>query len=272
MTLFDTHCHLQDEAFGSREAEAVVLRAVKAGVGGMLVCGYGERSNVQALALADAHEPVFAAVGFHPHEAKDVTPALLDALARQAADDRVVAVGEIGLDFFRDHSPRDVQRQVLDTQLELAITVGKPVSVHSRAAEGEILEQLARYSGRSPLGAAGRPVGVMHCFGGTLEQALGFVDLGFLISMSCAITYPKNDEARRIATGVPLEWMVVETDSPYLPPQTRRGGRNEPAFVAAAAAGVAKVRGISVEAVAEATTANACRVFGVRPVLLAEVA
>jgi len=202
-------------------------------------------------------------VGFHPHEASKVTPGILTDLESQAKLPGVVAVGEIGLDFFRDLSPRDRQRNVLDEQLAIAIRVGKPVSVHSRGAEDDIYGHLAAYAGASPLRAQGRPVGVMHCFGGTLPQAEMYVALGFLVSIPCSSTYPNNHASRRIAGGLPPDSLVVETDSPYLPPQQLRGRRNEPAHVVAAVQAVASARGITFDEAAEMTCRNAWRLFGI---------
>lgn len=258
--LFDTHCHLQDPAFDGAGRE-MAQRARAAGVAGMLVLGYDAQSNLAALELAG--EGVYPAVGYHPHDAREFSPAAMGVLAAQAARPEVVAIGEIGLDFYRDLSPHDVQRAALDAQLDLAAALAKPVCLHSRAAEGEMHPHLAAYVRRSPLAAAGRPVGVMHCFAGTLEQALGYVKLGFLVSVACTVTYPANDEGRRIAAGVPLDSLVIETDSPYLPPQTLRGKRNEPANASAAAQAIAAVRGLSFDEVAAATTRNAERLFGV---------
>ncbi|MGK2966377.1 MAG: TatD family hydrolase [Tepidiformaceae bacterium] len=259
--LFDTHCHLQDRAF-AEGWRPVVERARAAGVTAMTLLGYDAASNVAALEMAG--EGVFAAVGYHPHDAKELDESAFAALEAQAADDRVVAIGEIGLDFYRDLSPHDVQRDALDRQLGLAARLGKPVCLHSRSAEEAIEPHLQQYAAMSPLGAVGRPVGVMHCFAGTLEQALRYVDLGFVISVACTVTYPANEEGRRIAAGVPLDRLVIETDSPYLPPQAMRGKRNEPANVEAAARAIADCRGIAFEAVAEATTQNAERLFGVQ--------
>jgi TatD DNase family protein len=257
--LFDTHCHLQDPGFKG-EGQSAVERALSAGVGGLLLCGYDEETNREALAMGDWARGVYPGVGYHPHEAAAVTPSMLDELEHQAGLPEVVCVGEIGLDFFRDRSPRDVQRDVIDAQLAIALRTGKPVSVHSRGAEDHIYEHLAAYASKV---LAGKAPGVMHCFGGTLEQATRYVDLGFVISFPCTITYPKNDEARRMAAALPLEAIVIETDSPYLPPQHMRGQRNEPAYISAAVEGVARARGISLEDAAAATTANAERVFRV---------
>lgn len=260
--LVDTHCHLQDAAFAA-DLDAVVERARSAGIAALVVCGFDPESNVAALAMADAYRCVYPAVGCHPHDADTMTEDALDLLATQAANPRVVAVGEIGLDFYRDLSPRDVQHAALEAQLAIAVQVAKPVSVHSRDAEDAIYPHLAAYARRSPLAASKRPVGVMHCFGGTLDQALAYIDIGFLVSISCTITYPRNDATRRIAAELPMESLVVETDSPYLPPQPIRGKRNEPAHVRAAAEAIAASRGFPVDAVAAMTTGNAARLFGI---------
>lgn len=261
MQIFDTHAHLQDPAFD--DVAAVLERAERAGVAGIAVCGYDPASNLQAIELASRSPLLFPAVGFHPHEAKDITPAMLVELESLAALPEVVAVGEIGLDFFRDHSPHDAQRRILEAQLGIALRVGKPVSVHSRGAEEAALEPLSAFATAANWSPGGRPVGVMHCFGGTLEQARRYVEIGFLVSLACAVTYPRNDDARSIAATLPLETLVVETDSPYLPPQALRGKRNEPANVVSAVHSLATARGISSEAAADATTRNATRLFGV---------
>ena len=263
MILFDTHSHLQDEAFAA-EFGATVARARAVGVLGITLCGYDAASNLAALELAAGVEGVFPTVGYHPHDAKDLTDAAFAVLEAQAALPQVVGIGEIGLDFYRDHSPHDLQRDALDRQLGLAARLGKPVSLHTRGAEDAIYDHLAAYVSESPLFANGRPPGVMHCFGGTLVQAERYVALGFLVSIPCAVTYPKNSEARRIAAELPLESLVVETDSPYLPPQGKRGQRNEPAYVVTAVEAIAAARGASVETIARRTTENACRLWGVR--------
>jgi TatD DNase family protein len=266
---FDTHAHLQDEAFAG-DLPVVVGRMGDAGVAGAVVCGFDPASNSAALALGAQYAGLYPAVGYHPHEAKHVTPSLLAELESLAALPEVVAVGEIGLDFYRDHSPHDRQREVLDAQLAIALSVRKPVSVHSRAAEDAIFEHLSAYSHTSGWRPGSDPIGVMHCFGGTAEQVQRYVELGFLVSLACTLTYPRNHETRTIASDLALESLVVETDSPYLPPQDRRGGRNEPANVRTVVAGLAGVRGITIDEAASATTANAVRLF--RVTLIAEVA
>ncbi len=264
LRLADTHCHLQDPKIASR-ADGAVEEAVAAGVGFILVCGYDEPSSVEAVRLAERHEPVYAAVGVHPHDARTFTPDTLRLLEELASHPKCVAIGEIGLDFYRNLSPRPVQERALEAQLELAATLGLPVSVHSRAAEREILAPLSRYAAAAnALRAQGRPVGVMHCFGGTLEEARPYVEIGFVISVACPITYPKNERTRRLARHLPLEALVVETDAPYLPPQEQRGQVNTPANVRRAAEEIARVRGLPLAEVARATTDTATRVFALR--------
>ncbi|MXZ88921.1 MAG: TatD family deoxyribonuclease [Dehalococcoidia bacterium] len=262
MRLFDSHSHLQDERF-DEDREAVLGRAAAAGVETIVVCGEDVESSQAAVGLAERTErpKLLATAGFHPHEASRATTAALDAIETLARNAGVVAIGEIGLDFYRDLSPRDLQRRVFDAQLALAAQLGLPVTVHSRDAEEDLSPHLETFAAESPLGGEGRPLGVLHAFGGTLEQARRYVELGFLVSLTCAAGYPRNDEARRIAAGLPLSALLIETDSPALPPQSARGTRNEPANVRAAAEVVAEARGVGVEAVAAATTANAQALF-----------
>ena len=259
MTFFDTHCHLQAPEF--RDIDAVLARASAAGVDQLLVCGYDLASSKSALAMSETHAAVLPAVGVHPHDARGVSQTVADRIEALAAEERVVAIGEIGLDFYRDLSPRDDQLRVLELHLALAVATGKPVSIHSRAAEEEIYAPLKAYAAQSPLPARQQPVGVMHCFGGTLDQARRYVDLGFLVAIPCTVTYPNNDLGRELARELPLDVLVVETDSPYLPPQSRRGKRNEPAYVAEGVAEIARLRGITPAEVAAATSANAARTF-----------
>lgn len=263
MQLFDSHSHLQDPRF-DEDRGAVLARAAAAGVETIIVCGEDVASSEAAIALAarTARPRVLAATGFHPHEAAQATEPALDQIETLAGRAPVAAIGEIGLDFYRDLAPRHVQRSVFDAQLAIAARLGLPVSVHSRDAEEELKPYLARFAGESPLGREGRPLGVLHAFGGTLEQARRYVEMGFLVSLTCAAGYPRNDEARRVAAGLPLDSLLIETDSPALPPQSQRGTRNEPAHVRVAAQVVAEARGVSVEAVAAATTANAEALVG----------
>ena len=258
---FDTHSHIQDPKLLG-DFEGVIARAESAGLAGIALCGYDAPSNELAIELARRSPLLFPTVGFHPHEADGVTAAMLAQLESLARLPEVVAIGEIGLDSYRHHSTEANQRTLLAAQLEIALRIGKPVCVHTRAAESAAIEQLGPYAAQAR--AAGLEVpGVMHCFGGTLEQALPYVEAGFYVSIACSITYPRNDEAARLAGDLPLEVLVIETDSPYLPPQTRRGQLNEPAYVLEAAKAIARIRGEGLERVLEVTTANAARLFRV---------
>jgi TatD DNase family protein len=262
LELFDTHCHLQDSKFRG-EVEVVVERATGAGVSGMLLCAYDLETIEPTLEMASAYPSVYAAVGIHPHDASQVDDAALMRVREAAHDERCVAIGEIGLDHYRDLAPRHVQLNALKAQLEIAVDLALPVSLHSRNAEEAIYEPLRRFSEQSPLSRAGRPVGVMHCFAGPPVLAGRYIDLGFMISIPCTVTYPNNHNSRELAAQLPIEALVVETDAPYLPPQSMRGKRNEPAFVREAIEAIAECRAMSSEAVAQATTANARRVFRV---------
>ena len=270
MRFFDSHCHLQDPRFDD-DRGAVLARAAAAGVATILVCGEDLESSEAALALAAAagtgSPRVLPAVGFHPHEAARATDAALDAIAELAATAPTAAIGEIGLDFARELAPRAVQRRVLDAQLAIAARLGLPVSAHSRGAEADLEPHLARFAAASPLTAQGHPPGALHAFGGTLEQAQRYARMGFLISLTCAAGYPRNDEARRIAAELPLDSLLIETDSPALPPQSARGSRNEPANVCVVAEVAASARGMTLEAVAAATTANAEALFAPVPLM-----
>ncbi len=261
--LFDSHSHIQMKAFDADRIE-VVERAIEAGVARIAVCGDDLRTTVTAFELAERFPGiVLPTAGIHPHEASRTTQSTLDELQTLVSREGCVAVGELGLDFFRDHSTPEEQMPVLEAQLSMAVEADLPVVVHTRGAEDAIVSPLRDFAARSNLTAAGKPAGVMHCFGGTLEQARVFVELGFYVSLACAVTYPKNEEARRIARELPLDVLLVETDSPFLPPQRIRGQRNEPAYVGAAAEAIATARGVSVESVRAATTRNAAHLFGI---------
>lgn len=257
MKLFDTHTHVQFPQFNP-DREATLRRAREAGLTGMLVVGTDAKTSDAAVDIAQQYDWMHAAVGVHPHDAEAMSAEDFAYISTLARLDMVVAIGEIGLDFYRELSPRICQEDILQRQLELALECGKPVIVHSREAEDTLYPFLEQYSSRAAQGP-----GVMHAFGGNLGQAMRYVELGFLVSLPCTVTYPKNDRAVELARELPLRSIVVETDAPYLPPQRRRGKRNEPAYVAEAVGRIAEVRGLPAEAVAEATEANARRLFGI---------
>ncbi|MEX0785985.1 MAG: TatD family hydrolase [Dehalococcoidia bacterium] len=263
MRLFDSHAHIQGPEFDA-DRDAVLERARAAGVEGMLVLGWDVPSSERAIALAATQPGVLAAAGCHPHSAAEMDEASLTRLAELAHDPRVAVVGEIGLDFYRNLSPHDRQIEVLRRQLDIAADAGKPVAVHGRDAHEAlrpIIEQWSRrVGGRLP---DGRPLGVMHYFAGDVELGRRYVELGFLLSIHTSVTHPKSERLQSVAREMPLETLVVETDSPYGAPQSHRGQRNEPAYVSEAVAKITELRGEPVERVAEATCENARRLFGV---------
>jgi TatD DNase family protein len=261
MRLFDTHAHIQDAQFDADRAD-VIQRARDAGLAGMLVLGVDVATSQQALQLAQENDGfVFAAAGCHPHDADGMDDEVFAILAELARRPEVVAIGEIGLDFYRDLSPRDTQVAAFRRQLELARDVGKPVAVHCREAQNEMLPIVEAWSRR--ILPTDQPLGVMHYFSGDAELGTYYVALGFMISIHTSITHPKSAQLREVARSLPLDALVVETDSPYGAPQSMRGKRNEPAQVMAAVEAIAEARGESRERLAEATTANALRLFGI---------
>ncbi len=261
MRLIDTHCHIHDREFAGDVAETIA-RAVDAGVEMILTLGTNLDSSARAIALAERMPAVLAAAGVHPHDAKDASEADLDALEEMAAHPRVAVIGEIGLDFYRNLSPRDVQERVLRRQLETAWRTGKPIAVHAREAHETLLPLLTDWS-RSMGGRLhdGDPLGIMHYFSGDAALAQQYIELGFVISIHTSVTHPKAAVLQDVARATPLEHLVIETDSPYGAPQRYRGKRNEPAYVAEAAVKIAELKGLDVDTVAEATTENALRVL-----------
>jgi len=253
----DTHAHLDFSEFDA-DREEVLGRAWAAGLVAIVNAGADLPSSRAGVELSAEHERVFAAVGVHPHDAKDLTAEALAELEALARAPKVVAIGEIGLDFYRDLSPRPAQRSAFEAQLALAARVRKPVIVHDRDAHGEVMGILREWAPTLPLAEKG----VLHCFSGSLEMALEAVELGFLISIAGPITYPNARKLPEIAAALPLDRLLVETDCPFLAPHPYRGKRNESAYVPLVGEAVARARGVPVAEVARATTANAARVFG----------
>ena len=260
--LIDSHCHLQDRKF-NQDRDAAIQRARDAGVSGFVVIGYDMASSRRGVDLAGSHPDMYAAIGVHPHDAKTVTPKDIDELDRLADSASVVAIGEIGLDFYRNLSPREDQFRAFREQLSLARTLKLPVVIHSRDADEETYEVLSEYEREAlPDWPKDRPLGIMHCFAGDLPLALRYIELGFVISIPTTCTYSNADRLRSVAAGIPLRWMAVETDAPYLPPQSYRGKRNEPAYITEAIDCIAGLRGESPEEVADRTALTAAWLFG----------
>lgn len=260
----DSHCHLDGPKFDADRNE-ILQRARDAGVEHLLLIGNGDGPDTAdcALKLAQEHDWMHATLGIHPHEARLANEANLQQLAQWATDPKIVAWGEIGLDYWYDHSPRDIQQQVFIQQLELAKHLDLPIVIHCRPSaksDTDAWDDLFRllhdhWSGRT---------GVMHCFTGTIEQAKRSLDLGFLLSFAGNVTFPKAQNIRDAALLCPLDRMLIETDSPYLAPIPHRGKRNEPAHVAATAAYIAQLRSMSPADLGRATTDNFYRFFKIQ--------
>ena len=262
--LIDTHAHLQFGEFDT-DREATLERAWQAGLEAIVVLGVDAASSESAIALAEASPRLHATVGWHPNVAARLDQEGRRRLRELTQHPRVVAVGEIGLDFYRNLSLREDQVRVLEEQLALAAERQLPVAVHCRDAHDQMYPILKRWAEKvRPLFGEGRPLGVMHYFSGDLGLARRYVDMGFLISVHTCVTYPTSDMLREVVTGLDIDCLVLETDSPYGAPQSQRGRRNEPAHVAEAAMCVAELRGLTAEAVALRTGENAVRLFGLR--------
>lgn len=274
MNFVDSHCHVDGAEF-DRDRDAVIERARAAGVAMMLVVGTGNPHSGEierAVRLAEKYENVFAAVGVHPHDAKEYSDAAENHLIELVNEsERVVAWGEIGLDFHYDHSPRDVQETVFRRQIRAAKRMNLPVIIHSRAADEETVrvlrEECAKKTddGKWKIDNNFRG-GVMHCFGGTAEMATDLMDIGFLISFAGNVTFKKAENLREAARVVPLDKLLIETDCPYLAPIPFRGRRNEPAFVAETAKFLAEFYDVSIETLAAQTTKNFVDFFRLKSV------
>ena len=218
--LVDSHAHLDGGQYAN-DRDETIQRAHENGISHILTIGCDLESSAASVALASKHENLYAAVGVHPHDATEINDKSLQQLQQLLARPKVVALGEIGLDFFRDRSPRDIQRNAFRQQIRLAREVGKPIIVHDRDAHDEVL-QILEEENAAEIG------GVLHCFSGDVSMAKKCLEMGFYLSFPGTITYPKNDAAREVVKAVPIDRMLVETDCPYLSPQKFRGKRNEP--------------------------------------------
>src|SRR5258707_13316961 len=257
MELIDSHAHIDAEQF-VEDRDAMLERARAAGVTTLVAIGTGpgpEKLDA-AMPFAEQHDWIYATVGTHPHEAKELTPAHLEQLAKLARHPRVIAYGEIGLDYFYDHSPRDLQQRVFRDQMELAAKARLPIVIHCRDAWADCLDMLEQNWRSTGLG------GILHCFTSTLEDAKRGLGMGFMISFAGNSTYPKAQNLRDVAKALPLENLLIETDSPFLAPQPYRGKRNEPAYVGEVAKAIGSVRNLAAEEIASATAGNFRRFFG----------
>jgi TatD DNase family protein len=258
--LIDSHCHLDGAVFES-DRDVVLDAARRAGVEGFLTIGVGDGPPdlEAAIRIAERYDDVWASVGVHPHDAAKSTPETLIRLRELCAHPKVLALGEIGLDYHYDHSPRLTQKRVFIEQMGVAALERKPILIHTREAWDDTLALLAEHWAPTGLG------GVMHCFSGSLEQALASIEMGFFISFAGMLTFPRSEELRATAAALPLERLLVETDSPYLTPTPyRKIRRNEPRYVVETARTLAKAQGLQFERVCQATTANFYSLFKLR--------
>jgi len=247
MMFTDSHAHIQLSQF-NRDRDAVLKRAHKAEVSSILVIGFDMESSLGAVELAEAHTHIYATVGMHPHDAKDLTSDVLKTFRELAEHPKVIALGEIGLDYYRDLSPRLVQKAAFEQQLDLAEELQMPVVIHNRDAYTDILPILEA--------RRGRVLGVLHCFTGDVELLQRSLAIGFYIGIGGIVTYPNAKDVQAVARAVPKDRLLIETDCPWLAPQFRRGKRTEPAYVRAVAEKIADLRHTSIETIGEITTQN----------------
>ncbi len=253
MILFDTHCHIDDERFDEDRSEALA-RMAEAGVRNAVIVGSDMPSSANAITFAKAHPAFYAGVGIHPHEAKHFKQEDIEILRLWLREKKVVALGEIGLDYYYDHSPREVQRYVCMAQIQLAYEEKMPVIFHVRDAHGDMLDMFKNRK-------ESLPEGIIHCFSGSWESAKEYLRLGFYISFAGPVTFKKAPNLWETATNMPIDRLLIETDSPYMAPEPKRGRRNEPAFVAYVAQKIAALRNMDVEELAAITTENAKRIY-----------
>ncbi len=252
LDLIDTHAHLDISPL-SKDPGAAVQRANAQGISQIITIGIDPDSSVRAVELAHDFTGVYAAVGIHPHDAQKATTQVLEEISRLAWDPDVVAWGEIGLDFVKEYSPRDVQLTAFRSQLDRAIAAALPVIIHDRGAHDQVLEVLEDYRGRL--------AGVIHCFSGDKDMARRVLDMGFHISVTGVVTFPKAESLREVVAYVPIDRLLLETDSPFLSPVPYRGKPNEPLRVLYVAREVARIKKQPLEEIARCTSANARALF-----------
>lgn len=253
--LFDTHTHLNDAAFQADRQE-VIQRAEQAGVSLMLNVGFNRETIPPTLELAETYDSIYAAVGWHPQHAKDMTEEDLNWLEELSNHPKVVAIGEMGLDYYWDTSPRDVQQKVFREQIALAKRVKKPIIIHNRDAHQDVVTIL-REEHAEEVG------GVMHCFSGSVEIAEQCLELGFYISFGGPITFKNAKKPKEVAKTIPLDRLLIETDSPYLTPHPFRGKRNESSYVTYVAESLAEIHGLTYEEICQITMENGRRLFSI---------
>lgn len=258
--MIDSHSHIYTPRF-DEDRQDVIQRAREAGITQLFQVGCNLEESKQVVALAEATPGIYASVGVHPHDAITVTDEVIDALTELTKHPKVLAWGEIGLDFYYDNSPREIQQQAFEAQLARAVSLDLPIVIHTRDAEEETLEIMRRHP--QPRG------GQVHCFTGTMGMAEQLLEMGWHLGFTGIITFKKAGDLREVVKATPLDRLLIETDSPYLAPVPKRGRRNEPAYVAHVAAAVAELKGISVEELIQITSDNFKNLYSPADVALA---
>jgi len=253
--LFDTHVHLNDQQY-KEDLPEVITRAQEAGVSMMVVVGFDRPTIKRAMELAEQYDFIYACVGWHPVDAIDMTEEDLLWIEDLAAHPKVVALGEMGLDYHWDKSPKEIQQEVFRKQIQLAKKVKLPIVIHNREATADVVEIL-KEEGAEEVG------GIMHCFSGSPEVAKECIKMNFYISLGGPITFKNAKKPKEVAAEVPLDRLLIETDCPYLAPHPYRGKRNEPRFVRLVAEQIAEIKGLTFEEIANATTQNARKIFAI---------
>ena len=255
--LFDSHAHLNDARF-DEDREALIQKLQEEHVDLVLNPGADIETSISSVELANKYDFIYAAVGVHPHDVKDLDDTAIDTLRKLATEnEKVVAIGEIGLDYYYDNSPREVQKEWFKKQIELANELKLPIIIHDRDAHQDTFE-ITKNTKSPEIGC------VLHCYSGNVELAKEYVKMGCYISIPGTVTFKNNKKTREVAKEIPLEYLLIETDSPYMAPEPHRGKRNDPSLVAFVADKIAQEKGISYEKVCEATKENAKRLFNIK--------
>lgn len=259
INVIDTHAHLDMPEFDT-DREEMIKRARESGLKYIITIGINPESNLRAIALSEKYPLVYAGLGIHPQDSQGVIEKDIEKLIEMAVHPKVVAIGELGLDFFRERSSRADQMRVLQWQLAAVKKIAKPIVIHCRQAQAEILPVLTTWRNQYSL-PDGRPPGVLHCFNLDGPSAQPYLDMGYYLSIGAYIGYPSSAKLRETVKSLPLDRILIETDCPFLPPQKMRGQRNEPSYSVITAGILAELKGLTIEELGAQTTANALRLF-----------
>lgn len=251
----DTHVHLNADQY-EEDLQEVIDRALEAKVERMVVIGFDRKTIERTMQLIEQYDFVYGVIGWHPVDAIDCTQQDLEWIEQLASHPKIVGIGETGLDYYWDKSPKDVQQELFRKQIQLAQKINLPIVIHNRHATGDVV-QILREENAASVG------GVMHCFSGSVETARECIAMNFMISLGGPVTFKNARLPKEVATEIALEHLMIETDAPYLAPHPHRGKRNEPAFVPLVAEEIARLKGLTIEEIAQATTANAKNFFGI---------